>query len=166
MLDTIAKRIADLCQWFLCGTIALMTVITFIEVVRRYFLGVSFPWAEELIRFLLVWTTFLGGSAAFYHGNLICFDMLTTKLPPAQQTAVSVASALLIFVILGVFFYTGLAYAFSRPIQFQRSPGLNLPMVYVYISIPVSMGLMLFFNFCSLLRLWRHKAGNREIKPC
>jgi C4-dicarboxylate transporter DctQ subunit len=166
MLDIIAKRIAGVCQWLLCATLALMTTVTFVEVVRRYFFGASFPWAEELVRFLLVWTTFLGGSAAFYHGNLICFDLFIGKLSPPKQTGAALASALLVFVILGFFFYYGLAYALSRPIRFQRSPGLNLPMIYVYISIPVSMGLMLFYNLCAVLRLWRRKAGNGGEKPC
>ena len=165
LLDRIARKLASLCQFFLCLALTVMTAVTFVEVVRRYFLGFSYVWAEELVRFLLVWVTFLGGSAAFYTGNLIYFDMATSKLSPRAQLVQGMVVGLLLFVILGVFFKYGLSYAMSKPIQFQRSPGMNLPMAYVYISIPVGMGLMLFYNLCAMLRLIR-AALNKRGSPC
>ena len=155
VLDRIAKRLALLCQWVLCLALAVMTAVTFAEVVRRYFLGFSYAWAEELVRFLLVWVTFLGGSAAFYTGNLIYFDMVTAKVSPRAQRILAVVVGIVVFAILGFFFKYGWTYAMSKPIQFQRSPGMNLPMVYVYIAIPVGMGLMLFYNLCAMVRLWQ-----------
>ena len=158
-LDTIARQLAKLCQYALCLALSVMTVVTFVEVVRRYFFGASYAWAEELVRFLLVWVTFLGGSAAFYTGNLICFDMVTSKVSPRMQVILGLIGGVLVFFILGVFFKYGWNYAMSRPIQFQRSPGLGLPMVYVYISIPIGLGLMLFYNVCAMLRLVRAACG-------
>ena len=155
MLDQVARWLASLCQFILCVALTVMTTVTFVEVVRRYFLGLSYVWAEELVRFLLVWVTFLGGSAAFYMGNLIYFDMVTSKVSPRAQFILAMVVGILVFVILGVFFKYGWSYAMSRPIQFQRSPGMNLPMVYVYIAIPVGIGLMLFYNLCAMLRLIR-----------
>lgn len=155
LLERIAGQLARLCQYTLCVALSVMTVVTFVEVVRRYFFGASYAWAEELVRFLLVWVTFLGGSAAFYTGNLICFDMLTSRVSPRMQVAFALCGGVLVFVILGIFFKFGLSYVLSRPIQFQRSPGLNLPLAYVYISIPVGMGLMIFYNLCAMLRLIR-----------
>ena len=155
VLDQIAKRLAVFCQCLLCLALTVMTAVAFLEVVRRYMFGASYPWAEELVRFLLVWITFIGGSAAFYTGNLICFDMVTSKISPRMQFLFAVVGGVLIFIILGIFFKYGLTYSMSRAIQFQRSPGMNLPMVYVYASIPIGIGLMLFYNLCAMLRLAR-----------
>lgn len=58
-----------------------MTVVTLIEVLRRYFFGMSFDWSEELVRFLLIATTFIGGAVAYKKGSLVLFDVLLNRLP-------------------------------------------------------------------------------------
>ena len=160
--DKLANRIAALCELCLCCALAVMTLVTVLEVVRRYWLGASYAWAEELIRFLLVWVTFLGGSAAFYRGNLICFDMLTSKVSPRTQHYLLLVTSMLLFAIIGVFFVYSVQYTLSRPIQFQRSPGMGLPMAWVYMAIPAGLGLMLFYNVCTSLRVlrWLRKGGD------
>lgn len=46
----------------IAAALVVMVVVTFVEVIRRYAFGLSFIWSEELVRFLLVATSFLGGA--------------------------------------------------------------------------------------------------------
>ena len=49
----------------IAAALVVMVAVTFVEVIRRYVFGLSFIWSEELVRFLLVATSFLGGAAAY-----------------------------------------------------------------------------------------------------
>ena len=58
-------------------TIVLVIAI-FIQVVCRYILLISTPWAEELARYLFVWMAYLGGGYALHTGGQIEIDIAPT----------------------------------------------------------------------------------------
>ena len=61
-------------------SLVVMVVVTFIEVIRRYAFGLSFIWAEELVRFLLVFTAFLGVQGYSYSFSPQIANMYSTGL--------------------------------------------------------------------------------------
>ena len=48
-------------EFFCASAILLTTVVLFVNVVLRYGFSASTSWAEELIRYLMIWITFIGG---------------------------------------------------------------------------------------------------------
>ncbi|MFQ7856577.1 MAG: TRAP transporter small permease [Flavonifractor plautii] len=68
-----------------CVTVIAMLVLMLIEVVRRYCFGRTFIWSDEVIRYLLIYCTFLGGAAAYYQKALVSFDLVTSRLPIKVQ---------------------------------------------------------------------------------
>lgn len=66
-------------------TVLVMLVLMLIEVVRRYFFGKTFIWSDEIIRYLLIYCAFLGGSCAYYKKSLVSFDLITSRLPVKVQ---------------------------------------------------------------------------------
>ena len=58
-------RILSHAEEFLLGVLlATASLVLFVNVVARYIFNWGFPWAEELVRYEIVWMVFLGGSAA------------------------------------------------------------------------------------------------------
>jgi TRAP-type C4-dicarboxylate transport system permease small subunit len=102
-------RFAELCyqilRWIAVLTVFLMLVIMMIEVVRRYFFGLTFIWSDEVIRILLIFCAYFGGSAAYYKHSLVCFDLVTNKLPRKVQNIL-----LLVTNIVLTAFFTFLIY--------------------------------------------------------
>ena len=43
--------------------LTIMSVVVFLQVLLRFFES-GFPWAEELARYLMIWTGFMGASIA------------------------------------------------------------------------------------------------------
>lgn len=141
-LDYISEAI----KYFLGICMAVMTVITVVEVVRRYLFGESFQWAEELVRFMLIWVTFVGGAAAFRSGGLVILDLVVGKLQERQRLVLQLFSNTVVFLLLLYLFRNGLDYTFSPVITKQISTGLGIPMSVPYLAIPLGFGLMLLFS--------------------
>ena len=91
-------------------TVIVMLVIMSIEVVRRYMLGRTFIWSDEVIRILLVYCAYWGGAAAYYQHSLVSFDLVTSKLPHKVQKFL----LLLTNIVLNVFFLFLLYYTFIK----------------------------------------------------
>ena len=70
----------NILKWITAVMMLFMVLLTFVEVLRRYFLSTNWAWSEELVRYLTVWCTFPGGAAAFRAGALVCFDLVLLKL--------------------------------------------------------------------------------------
>ena len=67
------------------AALAIMIMVAFIEVVRRYLLGKSYIWADDLIRYLIVYVGFVGGAAAYRDNNLASLDLVTRLFPQKAQ---------------------------------------------------------------------------------
>ena len=127
-------------------SLVVMVVVTFIEVIRRYAFGLSFIWAEELVRFLLVFTAFLGGAAAYRAKALAYLDLVTSHLNDSVKRIVDIIVTVLIIVICVYLCVQGYSYSFSPQIANMYSTGLKLKMTVVYLSIPVGFTLLALFG--------------------
>ena len=125
-----------------------MIITVTLQIVARVFFT-ALSWTEEMSRYLLVWSSFLGASLAYHRGSHIAVTFLTERLSPATKKKVSLVAVLfsLFFFILG--FWYGIEMIKMQ--VFQVSPSLNLPMKDVYLVIPISFGFMVFFAIENLL---------------
>lgn len=118
-----------------------MTVLVFGNVVGRYGFGVSYGWAEELSRFAMIWTAFLGIGLALRYGQLAAVEMLHFMVPARAArllrlvVAAAMAAFLLAVLILGAQFA-----AFSWEL---RTPVLQWPRGIPYLAVPVGAALAL-----------------------
>jgi TRAP-type C4-dicarboxylate transport system permease small subunit len=58
-----------------------MVILAFLQVVLRNVFGTGMVWADTLVRHLLLWAGFFGGSIAAFEGRHISIDALTKYLP-------------------------------------------------------------------------------------
>lgn len=117
----------------------LLVVITssvFLQVIFRYVLEQPLSAAEELARFCFVWVSLLGAAATISASSSQGIDLLVKKFPERIQRVIAVLSSLGILLFCGMLVVKGMELV--SIVYSQRSPGLNLPMSYVYISVPVS----------------------------
>lgn len=133
-------RLNLLLRWFVGLMLFTMVVIVFLQILVRFVLPkmglvVSVPWTEELARYLMIWCIFLGAAAAARSGDLIAMDTLVTSLSSRNGWRVKLFAYL-----VTLSFFVFLIYIGIRWMEFgfmERSTVMNLPMVYVYLSMPV-----------------------------
>ena len=136
-----------------------MTALGFVQVVCRYFLEFPLYWSEELIRYLFVWTTFLGAGVATARGLHIEIDILSTivgKKPPLRKEkilrTIRVISTSLMLIFLG--YYAYLAGDFLGKIHRlkQSSTAMDVNMLWPMSAILVGGLLMLFHYLTRFIR--------------
>ena len=134
-----------------------MVCVTLAQVVFRYVIAAPLPWSEELARYCFVWIVFLGGAVGLSRGIHLGVDLLVNTLPPPLRRAVDALTTILIAAFAVTVIYASLPVLNMN--MFQRSPALGIQMSYIYIAIPISMGLI--FIICAE-RLLRYLFGRAE----
>lgn len=130
-------------EHFLLGTSLLgASVILFANVILRYFFSKGLVWAEESVRYLIVWMVFIGSSVAARQASHINVDVLVNLLPPTiRRVAVTGLH------VLAALFSAGLCVWSIRltlliKASGQITPGLQMPMYWAYLAIPAGSALM------------------------
>ena len=130
---------------FLSIALIMMVFITSMEVVRRYVFGLSFMWAEELVKFLLVGVTFIGGAGAFRAKGMAMLDLLTANLSGKTKKVIDFINNFIIVLLCSFLSVQGFSYSFSPMVSLMKSPGLKLNMSVAYITIPIGFALIVLF---------------------
>ena len=129
-----------------------MLAALLLQIAARYLMKIPFPWVEELARYLMIWTGFLGSSLAIRRGSHLGFSMLVDRLPRAINLLVSCGVSVGIMIFLGFLIKYG--WFITAFVRNQNSPTLPVTMFWVYLAIPVGSAVMLLqilFALCERL---------------
>src|SRR6185437_15799384 len=90
--------------------LAIMTLITFGQVIARYVFNYSFVWALELVTFLFAWLIFLGMSYGVRVGSHIGVDALVKAFGPRVERVLSIIATLFCIAYALIALYGGWIY--------------------------------------------------------
>jgi TRAP-type C4-dicarboxylate transport system permease small subunit len=132
---------------------ALVCVITFANVLVRYFTNVSFAFTEEFSVFLLVVMTLAGASAAFARNRHIRMEYFVGKLGPVVHRQVEALVTLCGAVLFAVIAFYGV-YLFLDDWKYgTTSPGIGVPQWIYTIWLPAFSALIALRILGRLARL-------------
>lgn len=142
--------------WTLIVIISLMVISVTWQVFTRYILGSSSPITEELSTFMLIWMTLLGSAYAIRQQAHIGIDVITRKFRAENH----VRSRYFIYVSIIVFAIFALIIGGVRLVYVtllfnQTSAALQIPMGYVYMILPLSGIIMIFYSVAEISDLYR-----------
>jgi TRAP-type C4-dicarboxylate transport system permease small subunit len=146
-------RVLDILLKFLMAScMALMVVVVTWQVFSRYVMGDPSAWTEEVARMLLIWVGLLGGVYAYRLKAHLGLDLLRMKVGPVGQRRLDVISD----ICCGVFALTVLVIGGGMLVQLtwelnQTTAALGIPMAWVYIVLPLSGVLIVYYSIVSLL---------------
>jgi TRAP-type C4-dicarboxylate transport system permease small subunit len=142
------KKFDELLFKLLCWTCGIlifaMMVVTFSQVLARYAFQHSLSWSEEVGRFIFVWISFLGMAACFKSGAHVALDLLVKYLTGFSRKTLEIVNGILTVLLSSAIFVSGIS-LFQLGTR-QQSPALNIPMQWIYIVVPVSGLLLLYFS--------------------
>ena len=129
IFNTIIKY---LCAFLLFGMIA----ITFGNTFCRYFLGFSFKWAEEVVRYAAVWVTCVGASLTSREDDHVAMDLIqeTIKNPKAKAVCYALTRFLACLVLI---LLMPAAIEMVNIYKAAFSTGVHMPQWILYISYPI-----------------------------
>jgi C4-dicarboxylate transporter DctQ subunit len=150
MLEALSRELNRWAEWLMAALLAALAVLVGVQIAGRFLFGYSIFWSDELARFLLVWSAFLGMSVGVRRGAHPAVDSLVRRLPSRWARivfAVGLACALAFFLIM-----VGHGTLLVQRTWLQRSPSLGLRMGVPYLSAPVTGLLMCLHTMALALR--------------
>lgn len=120
-------------EYLVAAIFAAMCAVGLLQVFNRFVLNRSISWSEEFQIYCHVWIVFLAIPIAYRYGAHMSMDSLRNLLPARIARIFDFLIELLwIWFALSL---TWLAWVVSEVAKLQSSPGLELPMNYVYYSM-------------------------------
>jgi TRAP-type C4-dicarboxylate transport system permease small subunit len=157
-MDKLLKGVRSVLYGFSVVAMSIMLLIIFAQVVTRYLFGYTPEWSEELARFLFVWVVFLGSALIMGESGHLAVQFLPDKFKgTAFGTILDIIINLCGYVFIILLLTQG--WKMTSIMTFQRAPGLDIPMSWVYVIIPVSCVLMLLYLLRETLRIIRNISG-------
>jgi C4-dicarboxylate transporter DctM subunit len=126
---------------FASSFLAFGMLLMFYQVLSRYFFNTSLFWAEEIVRYLVIWSNFIGASLIIKprpdeHINV---DFFVTKFNEGRQKVLFVATSLLCMVYSAMLFFSGIELVMNALKQGTVSDSrLESPMWIPYIIMPLA----------------------------
>lgn len=155
-MQTMTTRISQILGFILTVLMALMVLDVSWQVLTRFILKNPSPYTEELAGFLLIWIGVLGASYAYYTKAHLGIDVLTQKLTGLKKQMIEVLANLLV----GMFALFVMVFGGWRLVHLtftlnQISPALEIKMGYIYLVLPISGILMIYFAFHAIVETVR-----------
>lgn len=150
-LEKLSDSLDSAFRFALFVTLVSMIVVITAQVIFRFFFD-ALSWSEELSRYLLVWSTFIGTTVAFKKGAHIAVTFGVDFLPVHLQKIVRTLSCIL----MGIFFAITIWYSiylFKMQV-FQMSPAMGIKMRYIYMIIPICFSVMSVHLVNQLIGVW------------
>ena len=155
-LDTIATHIEE---WTLFIIVMAALISLFINVVLRYGFNYTLAWSEELVRIVIIYSTFVGASVAVKQRAMIKIDAVVQIFPRLKSGLTFYSNILmLIFAVMMVFY--GYQMTHLQFLTDQKTIIMQIPLVIIYCIMPV-MGVMVFLRTVQVM-IQDFKAGHSK----
>tara|TARA_R110002033_G_scaffold3700_6_gene20149 strand:- start:64361 stop:64819 length:459 start_codon:yes stop_codon:yes gene_type:complete len=130
---------------------SVMVINVLWQVFTRYVTGNPSSFTDELARYLMIWIGVLG--AAYVSGrNLhVAIDILPLRQNKKTQKKLKIiVTVLIILFVLFAFVIGGSRLVYISYVLGQQSPALQVPLAFVYIIIPISGLLIMYYKISDL----------------
>lgn len=139
-----------------------LSCVIFLQFFTRYAMNDSASWTEEIARYLLICTTFIGAAIGVRKNNHIQVDFLYRILPKPLMRVMATLVDIARIAFLG--YATWLTFQLLQRIGGQQMSVVNLPIGLVYSVVLVGFALMTWRSIEVAIANWRRKASVLE-KP-
>lgn len=134
-----------------------MTVLVLIQVFSRYILNSPVAFTEELVRYSLIWTSFIGAAYAFSTREHMSLTLIRDKFTGKAHTALLVViDGLILLMAIFVFTIGGFKLAVSASREFSAL--LGIPRSLVYSIAPISG---VFIVLAQIINIYEDVTGEK-----
>lgn len=124
-------------DWLTVIVMALLALITFANVLVRYFTSQSFAWTEEISIFLMIVLALVAGSAAVARNRQIRIEYFADNGPEWRQRALARFGALTVFLLFVIIAVLSARVVYDDIKFGETSPGIGVPIWWYTIWMPV-----------------------------
>ncbi len=155
---TIREKTDKILEIALVFFMSILVIDVLWQVASRYILSSPSSFTDELAGFLLIWVGLLGAAYVAGKNEHLAIDLLIQRSGPKRKKKLQISiSILIILFALFVMVIGGSWLVFTRFLLEVKSAALELPLGAVYIVVPISGLLIVYYNIDNLIKTLRSK---------
>ena len=155
-MEKFTKMITKVLEKILIILMASIVIDVTWQIVTRFILQNPSSFTEELAGFLLIWIGLLGASYALYTKGHLGIDVLMQKISEEKRHLAEIVIYSL--VLMFAFFipvYGGINLVNITFTLKQVSPAIGIPMGYVYLVLPLTGIMMMYYSVVFLVSAFK-----------
>ncbi len=161
VLKKIGEAVDRVCGVLIVLMVGAMVIITTAQIIWRVGSGTipgmrPLSWSEEVTRFLLIWATFLGATCVYRRGGNIAITAVQGLFPEGMQRSMRIVVHAVCFCLFAVLLYYGVQYCGK---QVRTAAALPVKMKYIYLCLPIGMGICMYHALVMALEEITRKEG-------
>ncbi|MCI2229827.1 TRAP transporter small permease [Polaribacter sp. MSW13] len=146
------KKVDKILGALLATIMGIMVINVLWQVFTRFVVGTPSSFTDELARYLMIWVGVLG--AAYISGRRmhVAIDLLPTRLHKEGQVKLKIfINCIIILFCFFAFIGGGFRLVYITYTLEQYSPALQIPLSLVYLVIPISGILIIYYKISDIL---------------
>lgn len=128
-------------KWFLIVSLIVMVLVTFMQIVLRWF-NAATVWAEEFSRYVMLYQVWVGASYAVHEDAHIRITALIGKLSGGRRRGMDLVVLTLWLLFALWLTVEGCVLVGKIAVMGQVSSAMRIPMTIPYASVPIGGALM------------------------
>jgi TRAP-type C4-dicarboxylate transport system permease small subunit len=155
-MEKIKRQVDRVLEWVLILLMAANVFNVLWQVFTRFVLKDPSSYTEELARYLLIWVGLLGAGYAAGKKMHLAIDVVLSRLKGGARTFAGLSIQVLIF----LFAFFAMVVGGVRLVTItlfldQTSAALQIKLGYVYLALPLSGLLIMFYSFLFIMERFR-----------
>jgi TRAP-type C4-dicarboxylate transport system permease small subunit len=124
-------------DWLTVIVMGLLALITFANVLVRYFSDQSFAWTEEFSVFLMIVLALVAGSASVARNRQIRIEYFADGGTAARQRLLARFGAFMVFLLFALMAVLSARVVYDHIVYGETTPGIGVPQWWYSIWLPV-----------------------------
>lgn len=150
---TLRNKIDKILANTLIMIMSIMVINVLWQVFSRYIMGNPSSFTDELARYLMIWIGILGAAYVSGKNMHVAIDVLPKKFSkPTQKRITSFVNILIIVFVFTALIVGGIRLVYITYILDQHSPSLRIPLALVYMVLPLSGALIIYYKSSDMLK--------------
>jgi TRAP-type C4-dicarboxylate transport system permease small subunit len=146
------KKVDKILANILIFIMSVMVINVLWQVFTRYIMGDPSSFTDELARYLMIWIGILGAAYVSGKNMHVAINVLPEKFSKSTQKRIAIFVNLLIVVfVFSAFIIGGIRLVYISYTLGQHSPSLQIPLAVVYLVLPLSGLLIIYYKTSDLL---------------
>lgn len=144
MFEKIDDSITKFLEFIMILCLSLTVIVTFLQVLFRYFIQISIPWSQEFLMICFVYSVFSGAAVLVSKNEHLVVDLFE-KLPNKYDVLFRVIECLVALFVLSILVIYGSILVNQNLVSGQTLGLLPIQRAYLYMAVPLSSLFMIYF---------------------
>lgn len=149
-MEGIKKTMNTILSYVTAFFLIVMTVLVVWQVFTRYILNDPSIFTEELVRFILIWTSFLGAAYAFGTRQHMALIFLKESSKGMSKKLICTFIDLVVLILAALVLIKG-GYNLASGAMTIKTPILGIPRGLVYMIGPISGGIIVIYQIINII---------------